>query len=375
MSKLLSKGMLSRPTKSSQAAFSRTDLIALIAMLSMFSLMAAPGAFRSRAVSRSLGCLENLRTLTRAWQMFDLDHGFLPANPDDVNTTPGSNWVPGQAGVKGAQEFNPDVLADPTRSVLFPYLGDKGTGVFHCPDDNRQGLYQGSDPAKIGTTVVAARSYSMSQAVGSNPYVQPAGTPVDGPWLDNMHNHRRYERFRTYGKIDDIIDPTPGNLAVLLDEDAYSLNDGGFAFGMEKEQWIDWPGTRHQMGAGLSFADGHAELRHWIDSRTAVQAGNVRIRDVPASEDYSWFRQKISARMPLLRPVAIVRPANVRPADVKAVWPGSAGVNYGAEFSDDLRSWQTLPTTVETRKIEVTVHAVDPSPAANGRRFYRLTEK
>lgn len=112
--------------------------------------------------------MDNLRTLTRAWQQFDVDHSYLPPNPDDGNTTPGFNWVPGQAGRGGAHEFNPDILTDATRSLLFPYLTDKNATVFRCPDDLRKGMYQGIDPQKRGMVVAAARSYAMNVAIGTN---------------------------------------------------------------------------------------------------------------------------------------------------------------------------------------------------------------
>ena len=61
----------------------------------------------------------------------------------------------------GAEEFNPDILKDPSRSLLAPYLMEN-TSVFRCPTDRRMGLYQGKDPAVIGKTVPSARTFSMS---------------------------------------------------------------------------------------------------------------------------------------------------------------------------------------------------------------------
>jgi hypothetical protein len=136
---------------------------------------------------------------------------FFPPNPDDGNTIAGYNWCSGQAGIGGPQEFDPDVIKDPARSLLITFLGGN-VSVFRCPADRRQGLYQGTDPALVGQTVPAARTFSMSQAVGT---VDPGFTdgtgpghsgvprlPVSGPWLDgtylaNQHNHP----WATYGKV------------------------------------------------------------------------------------------------------------------------------------------------------------------------------
>lgn len=351
-----------------RSGFNRADLVVVLATLSALASLAIAGVAANRVATQSAACIDNLRRLTRAWQQFDLDHSYLPPNPDDGNTTPGFNWVPGQAGRGGAHQFNPDILTDARRSLLIAYLSETNASIFRCPDDLRQGIYQGSDPQKRGTLVPAARSYAMNVAVGTNPH-RTAGTSTDGAWLDNNHNHTRNKQWRTYGKIDDIVDPPPSRLAVLLDEDADSINDGTFAFGMARAEWIDWPGTRHDTGGTLSFADGHAELRRWVDPRTPVQNRGVVRLLVPDSVDYEWLRERISAPKELSRSLIVVRPAGVRPADVKMVWPATPGVNYRVEFSDDLITWKPLGAMVQVRDGEVS--AVDPEPLAV-RRYYRL---
>jgi hypothetical protein len=57
----------------------------------------------------------------------------------------------GLRGGGGADEFNPDVLKDPERSLLVSYLS-RNVSVFHCPGDKRLGLYQGKDPTALATT-------------------------------------------------------------------------------------------------------------------------------------------------------------------------------------------------------------------------------
>lgn len=357
-----------RATTTKESGFSRVDLIAVVVMLGVLTSIAVASMTSTRIGGQSAACLENLRKLTRAWQQFDFDHGYLPPNPDDGNITPGLNWVSGSAGSRNRDEFNPDILMNSTHSLLAPYLID--ASVFRCPDDLRKGLYSGTDLTKKGTTVSAARSYTMNGAVGSHAYVKPSGTAPDGPWLDNSHAHYRYREWRTYGQLDHIVDPSPSSLAVLMDEDSDSLNDGNFGFGMAREEWIDWPGTRHSGAAGVSFADGHAELHRWTDPRTGVQDGNVRRTLVPGSEDYQWLRKRISAPIPLNRPLAVIRPANFRPADVKLVWPATDGVAYRVEFSSDLKGWQTLDAPLQLHQNELST--IDPVPPADQRRFYRL---
>lgn len=44
-------------------------------------------------------------------------------------------------------------------------------------------------------------------------------------------------------------------------------------------------------------ADGHAELRPWVDSRTRVPNSQVRRLNVLGSADWTWLRDRTSARL------------------------------------------------------------------------------
>jgi prepilin-type processing-associated H-X9-DG protein len=354
-----------------RAAFSRVDLLMVLATFAVLSVLEVVAVSSGGAASQSARCLDNLRAMTRAWQQFDMDHHYLPPNPDDGNTIQGFNWVPGQAGRGGGQEFNPDILTNATLSLLFPYLTDKTAVIFRCPDDLRVGLYQGNDPQKRGTKIPCARSYSMNVAVGSNPYVKMGtGVPTDGAWLDGAHAHQRYKTWRTYGKLDDIVDPAPSGLAVLLDEDADSINDGVFAFGMVSERWIDWPGTRHEGGGTLSYADGHAELRHWVDPRTAVIDHKFGTGLVPGSLDYQWLRSRISASRTLPHPLVVPRTEGVATPDVKLVWTAQQGASYRIETSEDLNNWKPFDGTVQIANGEASI--ADTGSRASAGKYYRI---
>ncbi|HEX3890514.1 MAG TPA: H-X9-DG-CTERM domain-containing protein, partial [Verrucomicrobiae bacterium] len=228
---------------------------------------------------------------------------FFPPNPDDGNTLPGYNWCAGQAGIGQPEEFNPDVLKDPTRSLLLTYLGGS-VDLFRCPADIRTGKYQGTNPAFLGQIVPAARTFSMNQAVGTidagfdADQSTHSGVPnlsVNGPWLNNQETHRRDSPWFTYGKATDNRAPGPSMLWVLVDEDARGLNDAAFAFGMESPQWFDAPGTYHNGGCGFAFADGHSETHRWM-SRAPKQSGGFVITDPADQQDWNWMQQRTSAK-------------------------------------------------------------------------------
>jgi prepilin-type processing-associated H-X9-DG protein len=83
---------------------------------------------------------------------------------------------------------------------------------------------------------------------------------------------------------------------VFIDEDAQSLNDGGFAVGKNNPEWIDWPGTYHNNACGIAFLDGHSEIKKWIDS-TTKHGGNLGRRAITGSRrDWNWIQERTSAR-------------------------------------------------------------------------------
>ncbi len=234
------------------------------------------------------------------------NHEFFPPDPDGGTTDPGYNWCAGEAGIGGADEFNPDLLKDPAHSLLINYLGGN-ISPFKCTADTRTGLYQGTDSALLGQNVPAARTFSMNNAVGT---IDPGfdatgpgsgsvhyGVPnlsVNAPWLNNQFSNRRNSPWRTFGKATDTGAPGPAMLWVLVDEDAKSVDDAALCIGMEQPVWINAPGTAHNGSCGFAFADGHSESHRWL-SRASKQGQGLVITDPLDHKDWLWMRERTSA--------------------------------------------------------------------------------
>ena len=283
--------------------FTLIELLVVIAIIAILAAMLLPALSKAKSKAQAVYCLNNGKQMMLAIHLYTTDsHEHYPPNPDDGNTIPGHNWAPGLAGDGQPQEFNPDVLKDPQKMLLASYVG-KNVSIFKCPADRRLGTYQGTNPGKVGQNVQAARTFSMNQAVGTICAAYDSGsghsgkptTPVNGPWLNNSQRHVRGKPYLTYGKTSDMSRPGPSKTWVLIDEDAFSVNDAGFGVGLRRAEWIDWPGTYHNNAAGIAFADGHSEIHKWQDSRTKVVGGNVQRKTVPGSVDWEWLSERTSA--------------------------------------------------------------------------------
>ena len=94
---------------------------------------------------------------------------------------------------------------------------------------------------------------------------------------------------------------------VFLDEREDSINDGMFVVDMngypgegQRYRMVDLPASYHGGSGGMSFADGHSELRRWKDPRTTpkLRPGVVIPYDNPSPNnvDIAWMQERATRR-------------------------------------------------------------------------------
>jgi prepilin-type processing-associated H-X9-DG protein len=129
----------------------------------------------------------------------------------------------------------------------------------------------------------------MSQAMGG-----------PGGWLQPPGYNEGQTKYKVYIKSADFAVPGPSQLYVLLDEHPDSINAGGFANQMVETpgsaRIIDFPASYHNGAAGISFADGHAEIKKWLDARTKppVRFNNqLQLnQSSPNNRDMIWLSER-----------------------------------------------------------------------------------
>jgi len=282
--------------KVTKQAFTLVELLVVMAIITILAGLLLPSVAKAKTKGQGIQCMNNHRQLVLAWRMYNDDHDdqLLFASPSpyvgDTSKDP-YTWVLGWMDFDPDNPSNWDVNHDILKSPLWPYCG-KSAGIWKCPSD--KSTVKPSNGPFTGQDVPRVRSMSMNVWVGGFGG-EDAGLSDGGVW-------------RVYLKATDLIDPGPAGTFVLLDMREDSIDIGNFATDMRgwpnrpsKTGFYDFPASYHNVAGGLSFADGHSEIKRWLDNRTApplVKGGLVPdIIPSPNNKDVIWLQERCTRKI------------------------------------------------------------------------------
>jgi prepilin-type N-terminal cleavage/methylation domain-containing protein/prepilin-type processing-associated H-X9-DG protein len=287
----------SRHSQAGRPSFTLIELLVVIAIISILAAMLLPALGKAKTKAHGIICLSNMRQLSLAWLQYANDNNdrILFASSSLWDPLPLIDpyvWMTGFLDFDPANSSNWDIARDIQKSPLWPYCGG-AAGILKCPAD-RSSILPSSGPFK-GRRVPRVRSMSMSLWLGG------FGGKLDAspPW-------------RLYHNLPDIGNPGPSRTLLFWDQREDSINAGNFYVDMTGypdrpnlwEFYQDLPASYHNGAGGLSFVDGHAEIKRWRDSRTTPPLRSdtnwltgAEVIPSPYNMDILWLQERATRKM------------------------------------------------------------------------------
>jgi prepilin-type N-terminal cleavage/methylation domain-containing protein/prepilin-type processing-associated H-X9-DG protein len=270
-------------------AFTLVELLVVLAVITILAALLLPALAAARAKARAITCLNNVRQLGLAAQIYTDEFGErLPYNlgESEIRAAVAQNhYLNWNSSIMDWEVVNSDNtnIALVTLGGIGPYTG-RNAKIYKCPNDN----YVSDIQATAGWSS-RVRSISMNAMVGDAGEFSKSGANVNNP------------DYRQFFKTSQVTKPS--QIFVFIEEHPNSIDDGYFINNPETLTWTNLPAAFHNGAMNISFVDNHVEMHKWLDTNTklSVRPGVAYLPlAVPASgrDDFSWLMYRTSTEVP-----------------------------------------------------------------------------
>lgn len=261
----------------SKNAFTLIELLVVIAIIALQLAIIIPSLGAGREQALEAVCLSNQKQLTLAWTSYYNDNkGLLVGGSNyysGAKATP-YRWV--EVPLLNDTD-NPETTAPATMAQysiitrkngiragkLYPYT--RNESLYHCPADQN---FTKPEPISV------YRSYSIAGLMNGEDFISRVSgiySPILTYRSAITSPGGTLKTLYVATKFSDVT--TPGSKYVFVEEDVavkfQQINVGSFILLPNSQfTWWDWPAYFHNDSSTLGFADGHAELHHWVDPDT-----------------------------------------------------------------------------------------------------------